>query len=366
MSNHSDLENLKVRFQTFTQKLLAKADELEAEVKASAQTMYDEDTDHHKRSYIQFKSGIEGQYRHMLNKARDVFEAQIRPMRDNKTYNGVQDWYSELYTMMNDFEDKIYQKIKGLDEVVQEITAESRLQSILKEYEEIKDAFHCSQCGANISIDQVYFVSTYITCPYCQTQNTFIPSSNMKELQYLSREVAEERLKPMEQQLNQFVEAGISRERKSLAYLDYRALLWVEKTKIVPVFKEEYAKVFYREIHEEITRYNTKDLTLEPAFYQSILEHLGFKHLMKPKVIQTYEAQDYHQVKGLIKEWSWLYELSSFFILKIYQGEKQKALHEKHFHRIQSEWKQMSTFYQNLKDKSQNLEEVVSIIQKEF
>ncbi|MXV38767.1 hypothetical protein GO491_08815 [Flavobacteriaceae bacterium Ap0902] len=366
MSYHPDLENLKARFQTFTQKLLAKANELEQEVKASAQMMYDEDTDHHKRNYIQFKSGIEGQYRHMLNKARDVFDSQIRPLRDDYTYAGVQAWFSEMYTIMNGFEEKIYSIIKGLDDAVQEITAESRLQHILKEYEEIKDEFHCSQCGANLEIDQVYFVSTYITCPYCQTQNTFVPSSNMKELQFLSREVAEERLEPMERQLSQLIEGGISKERKSLAYLDYRAMLWVEKAKVIPVFKEEYAKVFYREFHDEITRYNTQELNLDPAFYLSILEHLGFKNLMKPKVIQAYETQDFDQVEEFIKEWTWLYELSSFLILKIYQGEKQKALHEKHFHRIQNEWKQMSTLHQSLKDKTQSLEEVVSIIQKEF
>lgn len=36
----------------------------------------------------------------------------------------------------------------------------------------------------------MYFVSTYIKCEYCQTQNTFIPSMKMSLLPDLIREIA--------------------------------------------------------------------------------------------------------------------------------------------------------------------------------
>ena len=342
MQYHPDLENLKSRFLTFTHKLMAKANELEQEALMSAQAVYDEDDDHYKRTYNQFKLGIEGQFKHLIEKTREVFDQQIYPIRESGRYENNRDWYLELSEVNNQFEKDIYAKIKYIFGQVKEISPEVHLQKVLEEYEEIKDAFHCHQCGANLVIDQIYFVSTYITCPYCQTQNTFVPGTRMKELQHLAREVAEERLKNVAKNCSELKTSGISTVEWQWCNIYYRARIWVEKSKIVPVFKEEYAKVFLREMHETLSSDPSIELKIDQETYKYLLEQLGFKKEMKPMVLQAIDNENTSEVTQGLVQWEMLYELSSVMMLRLYQGEKFKTLHDKHFERVKNEWKSIS------------------------
>ncbi|GAA6768085.1 hypothetical protein AAFH68_40370 [Flavobacterium sp. CGRL1] len=69
----------------------------------------------------------------------------------------------------------------------------SNTKKILDEYETIKNKFNCTQCGGNIEIEKIFLIETYISCPYCQTQNTFAPSTLGRNLQNIAKELAEQR-----------------------------------------------------------------------------------------------------------------------------------------------------------------------------
>ena len=44
-----------------------------------------------------------------------------------------------------------------------------------------------------IEIEKIFLIETYISCPYCQTQNTFAPSTQARNLQNIARGLAEQR-----------------------------------------------------------------------------------------------------------------------------------------------------------------------------
>lgn len=361
MKYHPDLEQLKVRFETFTEKLLAKADDLEAEAKMSAQTVYDEDPDHHKRAYGQFKMGIEGQFKGLIQKTNDVFNQQIRPLRDTSQYDN-REWFSELYDQLSAFEANIRQKMKNVFGDVIKISNEVYLQNILKEYEKIKDAFNCKQCSANLSIDQIYFVSTYITCPFCQTQNTFVPGTKMTQLEGLSRDLAEERLQYIKNQYLAIEHKAIDKLVKTGMYLFYRAYVWVEKSKVVPIYKDSYLKIFLRELHDSVSGSHSKKLEIKTDVYHYILQRLGFSEEMKPMVLEAYTTKDFESTKAKLIDWEMLMQLSSVTITSLYQGSQHQQFHENQFERIQSEWTIISNINKALEKNEMALDEAIDII----
>lgn len=44
------------------------------------------------------------------------------------------------------------------------------------------EPFHCSQCGGRLQPRRDTFASHYVTCPYCQTVNTFLPHAKISQL----------------------------------------------------------------------------------------------------------------------------------------------------------------------------------------
>ena len=44
--------------------------------------------------------------------------------------------------------------------------------------------FHCSQCGGKLTPQRDTFKSHYVTCPYCQSVNTFLPHAKISQLQW--------------------------------------------------------------------------------------------------------------------------------------------------------------------------------------
>src|SRR3546814_4252100 len=65
------------------------------------------------------------------------------------------------------------------------------------EYAAACERAHCKQCGAKLEIQQFYFMSTYIACGFCQTQNTFDPGTKARMMEHLARPLAESRCKPL-------------------------------------------------------------------------------------------------------------------------------------------------------------------------
>ena len=108
----------------------------------------------------------------LLNNPADV----MRYLEQKKEYMGI------LYSLYNELE-TMYKisslKLKG--------RRFSRNYNAFKiEFEEIKDNFFCTNCGAKIELEQFYTISKYITCSFCKTKNIFHPSDKMRELQFMS------------------------------------------------------------------------------------------------------------------------------------------------------------------------------------
>jgi len=57
----------------------------------------------------------------------------------------------------------------------------------------VRDKFNCKQCGGQLTIPRLFFIATYVTCPYCQTQNTFTPSTGAQMVLQRARSLAEQR-----------------------------------------------------------------------------------------------------------------------------------------------------------------------------
>lgn len=310
MNYFVELQNKAQRFEVFLTKLRQRAEELQTEVSQSAQMVYDEDTDAHKRSYLNFKLGIKGQFQALRDKASAIFEEQIMPMRDADASLQYREIIRNLQSLLSDFEAEMYARTDAAFASVKEISAESQLKDILAEYEQIKNAFCCSQCGAPLEVDQVYFVSTYIRCPFCQTQNTFVPSSKMRSLEQLSREVGEERHKHLQEISERMDKNNYSSAETFWAYYKFRAYVWLEKSKVVPVLKDENKLVFFREIND-VLAYRGNDFQDED-FRNFVLGKVDF-------------SEDFNLNFTNLSDWSELINLSKFFL------EEMKTRTEKEF-----------------------------------
>lgn len=366
MTYHPDLETLKLRFEVFIAKLLEKASELEQEVKMSVQEIYDEDPDHYKRAYGQFKLGIEGQFKTLIEKATDVFNHQIRPLRNESGYTNISNWYIEMHDLSRNFEDRIQYKIRTVFDKVVPVSNEVHLQNILDEYEAIKDAFKCSQCSANLSIDQLYFVATYITCPYCQTQNTFVPGTRMKQLEGMSRELAEERLQLIKDQYLSFQQTSAAKYEKLTSYIFYRAYVWVEKSKIVPIYAENYLKVFFREVHDTLSGIPSNKLVLEDDLYFNVVQTLGFKKEMIPIILNNFKNKNFKELKIKLMDWEMLLQLSSVTTTQLFQGSSHQCFHEEQFGRIQQEWETISEINKAIDKNEIDYNEAINKIRLKF
>ena len=324
-----ELKELQQRSQVFLQKLKVKANELEAEALSIAQSVYDEDTERYKRAFYNFELGIKGQFKSIRDKANEIYKKQIMPRRGGWDSQGDYcNLYNETAQLFQDFDNEIQNQMYSIFDSVQKISPEVYLKQALDEYEQVKDAFSCSQCGAPIHIDQLYFVSTYIPCPYCKTQNTFVPSTRMGEVEGLTREVGEERHKDLERI---YGELKSEQTAESLwAYFKYRAFVWLEKSKILPVFKDENLKVFYREVHDEQGYSHNYNYEKHPEIYQKIVEKLGFEQDFSEKVQYATESE-----KSVLKsDWDLMLYLSLGYLEKIGDFGKYQTIYQQNHERL--------------------------------
>ena len=199
------MNELQQRFSDFLEKLLAKAEELTNEVKITIQETYDSDTDAYKRNFFNFKNWIEGQYKGIIQKAEDIFESQIKPkylMTFEQSMQSSMQKKKEEFEWFVDLLENWKMKVEKFEELafkdLKEKSVADDLNEILAEYEKVKDKFFCKNCWWKLELKEYYFISTYITCPFCKTQNIFNPSTKMRELELTVRDLAEEKASHLE------------------------------------------------------------------------------------------------------------------------------------------------------------------------
>lgn len=191
-----EMGEIRERFFTFIGKLEEKMKEFAEASLPELTELNNTDTDEYKRAYHRMKAAVLGQLDSIQKKALEIKEEKITNFHlasNDHTLsaayynfrNDCYDRYNQLDELKNHYRDQV--------EATYSENYEAKYQQILDEYEAIRDKFACVQCGSPIVIEKIYFTTTYITCPACQTRNTFEPSSNAKTLEQLGRSLAEQR-----------------------------------------------------------------------------------------------------------------------------------------------------------------------------
>ena len=278
------MNELQQRFSNFLEKLLAKAEELTNEVKITIQETYDSDTDAYKRNFFNFKNWIEGQYRWIIKKAEDVFESQIKPkylMTFEQSLQSSMQKKKEEFEWFVDLLENWKMKVEKFEELafkdLKEKSVADDLNEILAEYEKVKDKFFCKNCWWKLELKEYYFISTYITCPFCKTQNIFNPSTKMRELELTVRDLAEEKASDLEKNYETVNSAWyFSAKEIFFAYFIYRATVYLEQIAIVPVFTETNKKIFFKELNDFVLyEFELENLASNKRLYEEILEYFS-------------------------------------------------------------------------------------------
>lgn len=197
-----ELQETRERWFTFLDKLEDKMEELCTAAIPELRDLLVNDDDMYKRTFLKVQAGVKGQLDHIRKKAADTFDEKV-----NNVFYRVEAATSVLdgnYSLLHDFrtacsdryhhtfEEKWQLWYERLNETaVQDREGEYR--AILTDFQNNQDKFSCKQCGSPIRIEKIFLISTYITCPHCQTQNTFEPGTQARNLQNIARELAEQR-----------------------------------------------------------------------------------------------------------------------------------------------------------------------------
>ncbi|MFB9076553.1 hypothetical protein ACFFLS_25075 [Flavobacterium procerum] len=198
---HSELEESKQRWFAFLEKLEAKMEEFATAAIPELKQLLQEDDDLYKRTFHRVYSGVNGQIQNIREKARDTYEEKIIDVYNyynsqisvlSPHHDLVSDFRNTCSDRYNDFEDKS-EYWRNEIEKTQERDLEIEYQNIINEFETVKNKFNCTQCGGGLTIDRIFLIETYISCPYCKTQNTFSPSTQARNLQNIARDLAEQR-----------------------------------------------------------------------------------------------------------------------------------------------------------------------------
>ena len=198
---YAELQESQQRWFAFLEKLEAKMEELATAAIPELKQLLEEDEDLYKRTFHRVYAGVRGQLNNIREKARDTFEEKINRIYYDlnsqvsvlsKHHDLLSDFRTACSDRHNEFERK-FEHWSDQIEKTQERDLEIEYQKILNEFETIKDKFSCKQCGGNITIDKIFLIETYISCPYCQSQNTFAPSTQARMLQNIARGLAEQR-----------------------------------------------------------------------------------------------------------------------------------------------------------------------------
>lgn len=191
-----EMQETKERFFVFIGKLEEKLKEFAGASIPELEALNKGDSDEFKRAYHRMKSAVLGQLGSIRKKALDVKEEKIEgfvlPYDDHAISAVYYQFRAECYKRYDQL-DELHLHYHELIENTDAEDFEAKYQKIVDEYEAIKDKFRCVQCGSPITIGKIYFTTTYITCPACQTRNTFEPGSQAKMLEHIGRSLAEQR-----------------------------------------------------------------------------------------------------------------------------------------------------------------------------
>lgn len=202
-----EMRQTQERWFAFLQKLEERMAEVCEAAVPQLLEIYEEDTDPYKRAHGRMLAGLLGQVRQMRMKADEVREEKIINFiyaaessfpsitsPGGHTYHDMLHKFQQAcYSRHRTFEENVTRNEDILQHAVGEPDLETPYRNLLEDFEKTKDRFVCTQCSGNITIPRLFLTATYITCPHCQTQNTFHPSTESQMVLHNARALAEQR-----------------------------------------------------------------------------------------------------------------------------------------------------------------------------
>jgi RNA polymerase-binding transcription factor DksA len=215
----ADLQETQQRLFTFLDNLEAKMQELCEAALPQLKELFCNDPDIYHREFYRVRSGVSGQLEQIQKKARDVREEKVEGLYQDLKDEGIS-VTDPHYNLLRDFRIACSERFEAFDRRChdwrRQVAAtdyedlEQRYQQVLQEYESSKDKFQCKQCGAPISINELFFIDVLLPCSSCHTQNTFSPGTQAKNVLNFAQDLAEQRTAG----LHQDFEAAQQRERE--------------------------------------------------------------------------------------------------------------------------------------------------------
>lgn len=235
-----ETRQIQERWFAFLEKLEQRMQEVCEAAVPELKDVYASDTDPYKRAHGRMLSGLLGQISQMRQKANEVREEKVIGLK-------LHEFQMACYERHRIFEDNVTKYEELLQSAVGEPDLETPYRNLLEDFEKTKDRFKCTQCGGNITIPRLFAIATYVSCPHCQTQNTFYPSTEAQMVLHNARALAEQRTKHL-------LKAYESSETKDPAlYRQYLRAMFDEWNSITPDMAAENEKFHERLLKDQQT-----------------------------------------------------------------------------------------------------------------
>lgn len=266
--------NLQQRWDSFLGKIDARFQDLLTQ----AETILPQLLDYQGFDTVPFSNawmGIECQAKDLISKIDETWSATVSKGWEviQQTEEGLlaeagvsrEDFHQHFYPLYYSEQDKGYLFSRKLEkdlrnyEIRMFAAAGRKLQA--KAQEILSGNFSCSQCRAQLPVQQNFYRSYYQVCLYCQTTNTFEPGTIARNIEHFAlHPLAEEKALPAyweyQELLDQYKlqdedEPGtISEEQVMKAYTSYVEVYLQARIAIIPDYKNRYeedraAKIAY-------------------------------------------------------------------------------------------------------------------------
>lgn len=259
----AELQSRKERWFVFLDKLEARISELTEAGIPELEEVFKEDKDPFKRSQYHMLQGLMGQINNMRDKANDAKEQNISNFiysaeaslpsiitpAGHEYHRYLQDFRMACLDRYALFDKRLNAALDKLRNAEGEKDLETAYQQELVAFEKIKDQFCCKQCGGHITLPKMFFIDTYITCPFCQSQNTYSPSTAARMVFHNARALAEQRTADLRAAYENCDPPSL------ILYEKYLRAMFDEWNKIVPDMAGENEKFYQRLLHDYTFNY---------------------------------------------------------------------------------------------------------------
>lgn len=268
------LEATEQRLDVFLHKLSLRAQELLSGFEHEAPGIRAGDT-LYGQAYSRFLAATRGQIQKLREKVREVEETQITPVfyshtsqSGNAVYSMVYEWRNRCQARILQWEEQLYTLEAAAIERAEWQDYEAVFHKHLNQYHAEKEEVFCKQCGAKLTINQVFYYSVYITCAFCHTQNIFDPGTSARQLEDTARKLAEQRSRPLLEQ-QQFYQ---QRERDLYMQAHQLQLSLVHETNSRIIQEKQQAITRLEEQRQEAV---LKAPELMEAYHRSVFDELN-------------------------------------------------------------------------------------------